>query len=93
MCCNMSRKVREVLTALAESQLELLANIMPQHAIQFLATESSEAVPEHVGQLARAHKSATLMFMDICGFTAMSKGGFYASALTLCIHNAAKRVP
>eukprot|EP00200_Dunaliella_tertiolecta_P002526 CAMPEP_0202348956 /NCGR_PEP_ID=MMETSP1126-20121109/6653_1 /ASSEMBLY_ACC=CAM_ASM_000457 /TAXON_ID=3047 /ORGANISM="Dunaliella tertiolecta, Strain CCMP1320" /LENGTH=658 /DNA_ID=CAMNT_0048940695 /DNA_START=339 /DNA_END=2315 /DNA_ORIENTATION=- len=66
-------KVRTVLMALAESQLELLANIMPQHAIQFLALESSEAVPEHVGQLARAHKSATLMFMDICGFTSMSK--------------------
>jgi len=66
-------KARAILTALAESQLELLANIMPQHAIQFLAMESSEAVPEHVGQLARAHKSATLMFMDICGFTSMSK--------------------
>eukprot|EP00967_Tisochrysis_lutea_P021527 scaffold24451_cov18-Tisochrysis_lutea.AAC.1 len=28
------RKARAILTALAESQLELLANIMPQHAIQ-----------------------------------------------------------
>ncbi|KAF5829149.1 nucleotide cyclase [Dunaliella salina] len=64
---------RTVLTTLAEAQLELLSHIMPQHVIQFLAMESTEAVCEHVGQLARAHKSATLMFMDVCGFTAMSK--------------------
>eukprot|EP00983_Pelagomonas_calceolata_P002691 89616-Pelagomonas_calceolata.AAC.2 len=40
---------------------------------QFLALESTAAVPEHVGRLARAHKGVTLMFMDICGFTAMCK--------------------
>ncbi|KAF5842754.1 adenylate and guanylate cyclase catalytic domain-containing protein [Dunaliella salina] len=66
-------KARAVLTALAESQLELLEKMMPQHVIQFLAMESSEAVPERVGQLARAHESVTLMFMDVCGFTEMSK--------------------
>jgi len=75
MICDSTEhlRVRKMLTALAESQLELLASIMPQHAIQFLAMESSEAVPEHVGHLARAHKSATLLFMDVCGFTAMAK--------------------
>eukprot|EP00983_Pelagomonas_calceolata_P051117 1142264-Pelagomonas_calceolata.AAC.6 len=70
---NASKQVRTILTALAESQLDLLSRIMPQHAIEFLATESSEAIPEHVGQLARAHKGVTLLFMDIVGFTSMSK--------------------
>mmetsp|Transcript_18118 Transcript_18118/g.50743 ORF Transcript_18118/g.50743 Transcript_18118/m.50743 type:complete len:350 (-) Transcript_18118:842-1891(-) len=46
---------------------------MPQHAIQFLALQSTAAVPQHVGQLARAHKGVTLLFMDIVGFTQMSK--------------------
>jgi len=41
--------------------------------LQFLALECSESVPEHVGQLARSHEAVTLLFMDICGFTAMSK--------------------
>uniref|UniRef100_A0A7S3VNZ9 Guanylate cyclase domain-containing protein n=1 Tax=Dunaliella tertiolecta TaxID=3047 RepID=A0A7S3VNZ9_DUNTE len=58
---------------LAESQLELLSSIMPQHAIQFLAMESTDAVPEYVGQLARSHSNVTLLFMDIVGFTSMSK--------------------
>jgi len=66
-------QVRATLSSLAESQLELISSIMPQHAVQFLALESTAAVPEHVGRLARAHKGVTLMFMDICGFTAMCK--------------------
>ncbi|KAF5837935.1 hypothetical protein DUNSADRAFT_3656 [Dunaliella salina] len=73
--CNTSDhwQVRTTLTTLAELQLELLSSLMPQHAIEFLATESSEAIPEHVGQLARAHRGVTLLFMDIVGFTSMSK--------------------
>ncbi|KAF5833949.1 hypothetical protein DUNSADRAFT_9561 [Dunaliella salina] len=66
-------QVRTTLIALAESQLELLSSTLPQHAIQFLATESVEAVPKFVGQLARAHQNVTIMFMDIVGFTQMSK--------------------
>ncbi|KAF5832603.1 nucleotide cyclase [Dunaliella salina] len=66
-------RARAALAALAESQLELLSGCMPQHAIQFLALQSTAAVPQNVGQLARAHKGVTLLFMDIVGFTAMSK--------------------
>ncbi|KAF5829378.1 hypothetical protein DUNSADRAFT_16182 [Dunaliella salina] len=77
-------KVRTILTALAEAQLELLADLMPQHAIKFLAMESSEAVPQCVGQLARKHKDATIMCMDICGFTAMSKVGSWAARPSAC---------
>eukprot|EP00983_Pelagomonas_calceolata_P040702 1137740-Pelagomonas_calceolata.AAC.1 len=40
---------------------------------QFLALESTEAVPRHVAQLAHAHKGVTLLFMDIVGFTSMCK--------------------
>ncbi|KAF5829769.1 hypothetical protein DUNSADRAFT_15534 [Dunaliella salina] len=73
--CNSTEhsQVRTTLTALAESQLELLSSALPQHAIQFLAMQSVEAVPENVGQLARAHQDVTIMFMDIVGFTEMSK--------------------
>ncbi|KAF5843538.1 nucleotide cyclase [Dunaliella salina] len=66
-------QVQSTLSALAESQLELLSSLMPQHAVQFLALESTEAVPRHVAELARAHKGVTLLFMDIVGFTSMSK--------------------
>mmetsp|Transcript_21429 Transcript_21429/g.55815 ORF Transcript_21429/g.55815 Transcript_21429/m.55815 type:complete len:1059 (+) Transcript_21429:129-3305(+) len=71
--CTEHWQVRTTLTMLAESQLELLSSIMPQHAIQFLAMESTDAVPEYVGQLARSHSNVTLLFMDIVGFTSMSK--------------------
>jgi class 3 adenylate cyclase len=46
-----------------------------QARTQFLVTESQGAIPKHVGQLARHHAQVTLMFMDIQGFTAMSKVG------------------
>ena len=42
---------------------------------QFLLTESQGAVTKNVGKLARHHAQVTLMFMDIQGFTAMSKVG------------------
>ncbi|KAF5829774.1 nucleotide cyclase [Dunaliella salina] len=46
-----------------------------QHAIEFLAKRDSNAdtIPQNVGKLARSHKMATVLFMDICGFTSMSK--------------------
>jgi len=66
-------QVQSTLSTLAESQLELLSSIMPQHAIQFLALESTEAVPRHVAELAHAHTGVTLLFMDIVGFTSMCK--------------------
>ncbi|KAF5838421.1 hypothetical protein DUNSADRAFT_2889 [Dunaliella salina] len=66
-------QVQAVLSTLAESQLALLSSIMPQHAIQFLALESLEAVPKFIAQLARAHTGVTLLFMDIVNFTSMSK--------------------
>jgi len=71
--CTEHMQVKATLTALAESQLELLSSCMPQHAIQFLAMESTEAVPEHVGQLARAHQDVTILFMDVVEFTSFSK--------------------
>mmetsp|Transcript_10726 Transcript_10726/g.29429 ORF Transcript_10726/g.29429 Transcript_10726/m.29429 type:complete len:891 (+) Transcript_10726:264-2936(+) len=66
-------QVQSTLSTLAESQLELLSSIMPQHAIQFLALESTAAVPGRVAELAHAHKGVTLLFMDIVGFTSMCK--------------------
>jgi len=48
-------------------------NSLQSLLLQFLAMESTQAVPCNIGLLARAHADVTLLFMDICGFTAMSK--------------------
>eukprot|EP00200_Dunaliella_tertiolecta_P012851 CAMPEP_0202391218 /NCGR_PEP_ID=MMETSP1127-20130417/91720_1 /ASSEMBLY_ACC=CAM_ASM_000462 /TAXON_ID=3047 /ORGANISM="Dunaliella tertiolecta, Strain CCMP1320" /LENGTH=807 /DNA_ID=CAMNT_0048993637 /DNA_START=585 /DNA_END=3009 /DNA_ORIENTATION=- len=67
-------QVQSTLSTLAESQLELLSSIMPQHAIQFLALESTAAVPGRVAELAHAHKGVTLLFMDALESTAAVPG-------------------
>mmetsp|Transcript_9359 Transcript_9359/g.25236 ORF Transcript_9359/g.25236 Transcript_9359/m.25236 type:complete len:447 (+) Transcript_9359:4403-5743(+) len=66
-------QVQAALSELAEAQLALLAGIMPHHALQFLALESTSAVPTNAASLAREHKGCTIMFMDIVGFTSMCK--------------------
>ncbi|KAF5842755.1 hypothetical protein DUNSADRAFT_5128, partial [Dunaliella salina] len=62
------RKMRAISTALAQSQLQVLANFMPHQLLTCLAMESSEVARERLRRLACAHKSATLMFLSVCGF-------------------------
>eukprot|EP00798_Chlamydomonas_sp_ICE-L_P027188 gene27188-2431_t len=45
----------------------------PRHIIEFLSTSSPNEVPGNVGTLARSHDEVTVLFMDIVGFTSMSK--------------------
>lgn len=45
----------------------------PSCTLQFLAMQSSSAVPMNVNQIARRHSGVTLLFMDIKGFTSMAQ--------------------
>jgi len=45
--CTSITQIQAALSELAEAQLALLAGIMPHHAIQFLALESTAAVSTH----------------------------------------------
>lgn len=49
------------------SHVEILSNIMPIHAIKGLING------KNAGELAKEHKDVTILFMDIVGFTEMSK--------------------
>ena len=54
-------------------QLQMLCGIFPRHIIEFLSMRNLAAVPENYGALARSHEDITILFMDIVGFTSMSK--------------------
>ncbi|KAJ9531443.1 hypothetical protein QJQ45_006861 [Haematococcus lacustris] len=55
----------------ASARMEaLLADLS---VVEYLSTNKAVNAPEQMAQLARQHKDVTLLFMDIVGFTAMSK--------------------
>ena len=45
----------------------MVASIFPRHIIEFMSIAALQAVPEHMGCLARTHRDVTIMFMDIVG--------------------------
>ena len=51
----------------------MLIDVYPRHVIEFLATHGTGAVPEAVAQLAHSHTGISIFFMDVVGFTPMSK--------------------
>ena len=51
----------------------MLIDVYPRHVIEFLATHGTGAVPEAVAQLAHSHTGISIFFMDLVGFTPMSK--------------------
>ena len=53
--------------------LDMLIDVYPRHVIEFLATHGTGAVPEAVAQLAHSHTGISIFFMDVVGFTPMSK--------------------
>eukprot|EP00798_Chlamydomonas_sp_ICE-L_P021200 gene21200-28107_t len=85
------------------AQLTILAQSFPKHVIDYMCGGLEEQVKTY-GSLARSHEKATLLFMDIVGFTTMSKGVASADILnflnklftlfdTLCDqHKSAQRV-
>ena len=62
------------LATLSEGQLSLLSSIFPRHVVEHLSMNGDMSrLPEHFGGLARTHDNVTLLFLDIVGFTEMSK--------------------
>ena len=67
-----SRAIMEQrMAALTESQLSMLEEMFPRHVLEFIM---GAAPPEStLGDLAYQHDDVTILFMDIVGFTSMSK--------------------
>ncbi|KAL6765327.1 nucleotide cyclase [Haematococcus lacustris] len=65
--------MEHMLADLAESQLTMASQIFPKHIIEYMATSGPSFGPEQVAGLARQHHHVTILFMDIVGFTSMSK--------------------
>ena len=58
---------------LSEAQCSMLSSVFPRHIIEFLSLIKMESIPAHIAEVARTHEDVTIMFMDIVGFTSMSK--------------------
>jgi class 3 adenylate cyclase len=73
--CDVTRRVimEDLIMGMSESQLSLLSDIFPRHVIEFLSLHDGVCPPEFIGSLARKHQDVTILFMDVVGFTAMSK--------------------
>ena len=57
-------------------QLTMLSQIFPRHVIEYLSglVPSTDGVQAaDISTLARSHENVTILFMDIVGFTTMSK--------------------
>ncbi|KAJ9508086.1 hypothetical protein QJQ45_021443 [Haematococcus lacustris] len=65
--------MEHMLADLAESQLTMASQIFPKHIIEYMATSGPSFGPQQVAGLARQHHHVTILFMDIVGFTSMSK--------------------
>lgn len=76
--CSRHAQVEQLLCDLTESQISIVASILPKHIMQHLTTitarsSSGEDQSGTLNALARTHEEVTLLFMDITGFTCMSK--------------------
>ncbi|GAX74598.1 hypothetical protein CEUSTIGMA_g2046.t1 [Chlamydomonas eustigma] len=59
------------MAALTESQLTMLENMFPRHVLEYVVGAASPDAT--LGDLAYQHEDVTILFMDIVGFTSMSK--------------------
>ena len=41
--------------------------LFPRHVIEFMSAGGSLSQPANLGNLARSHNDASILFMDICG--------------------------
>eukprot|EP00798_Chlamydomonas_sp_ICE-L_P032407 gene32407-31024_t len=57
------------MAALTEGQLDMLQNMFPCHVLEYMVMQQHADMSE----LACSHSAVTIMFMDIVGFTSMSK--------------------
>eukprot|EP00798_Chlamydomonas_sp_ICE-L_P017662 gene17662-24010_t len=68
------------LERITEAQLSILAQSFPKHVIDYMCGSSEEQEMAY-GSLARSHEGVTILFMDIVGFTTMSKNVASADVL------------
>eukprot|EP00798_Chlamydomonas_sp_ICE-L_P026922 gene26922-4545_t len=68
------------LERITEAQLSILAQSFPKHVIDYMSGDSEEQGKTY-GSLARSHEQVTILFMDIVGFTTMSKNVASAAVL------------
>ncbi|KAG1681190.1 hypothetical protein FOA52_015633 [Chlamydomonas sp. UWO 241] len=67
-----SRVVRELrLVKLTETQLAMLENMFPRHVLELMVSGVDDF--RKIDALAGQHNDVTLLFLDIAGFTSMSK--------------------
>ncbi|KAG1658929.1 hypothetical protein FOA52_003099 [Chlamydomonas sp. UWO 241] len=71
------------LEALARSQLNVLLQGFPRHIVEFFTSVQANDLTVHMGNLSRSHKQVTILFMDIAGFTTMSRSVPASAVLTL----------
>lgn len=50
-----------------------LPQIFPRHVVEFLSSGGNMARPANLGHLARSSSDVSILFMDVVGFTCMSK--------------------
>ncbi len=68
--------VEDAMADISRKHFSVLGQILPMHVIKFMAADTqggSNQIPSNLGALARSHKSVSVLFMDIVGFTNMSK--------------------
>lgn len=72
-------KMEKSMAAASEMQLLMLGEMFPRHVLEYVAqaTKNREVCPWEripgVSKLAKKHDGVTILFMDIVGFTSMSK--------------------
>lgn len=61
------------LSKMVISQLDMLSEQMPRHIIEHLVNKNKSKMDDKVNSLSRKHYGVSIMFLDIVGFTRLSK--------------------
>ena len=59
--------MEDLIMGMSEGQLKMLGGIFPRHVIEYMSFNNEQKRLETIGDLARHHRKATILFMDIVG--------------------------